>query len=80
MSTQGRLQSLVDRRLPESQCGFRGGGRRCTDICGEKISREGLLFLLTSRRRTTLHVPCLGALWLVMRKLGVPEVLIVRCN
>ena len=28
---QGRLQSLADRLLPESQCGFHGG-RGCTDM------------------------------------------------
>ena len=28
---QGQLQSLADRLLPESQCGF-CGGRGCTDM------------------------------------------------
>ena len=79
---QNRLQSLAERELPESQCGFRQG-RGCTDMIfmvrqlAEKAiehqTQQHLIFV--DLRKAYDSVPC-ETLWVALRKLRVPEVLV----
>ena len=79
---QGRLQSLAERELPESQCGFRRG-RGCTDMIfvvrqlAEKAVEHHTkqFFVFVDLRKAYDSVPR-EAMWRVLKKLGVPEVLV----
>ena len=76
---QERLQQLAEEVLPESQCGFRKG-RGCTDMIftvrqvveksWEHRSKSFLLFI--DLKKAYDSVPR-SALWLALKKLGVPE-------
>ena len=79
---QNRLQSVAERELPESQCGFRRG-RGCTDMifvvrqlvekAFEHKTKQFLIFV--DLRKAYDSVPR-EAMWKVLRKLGVPDALV----
>lgn len=79
---QERLQQLAEEELPESQCGFRKG-RRCTDMIftvrqlveksWEHKAKSFLLFI--DLKKAYDSVPR-AAMWLALRKLGVPDQII----
>ena len=79
---QGRLQVLAEEVLPESQCGFRSG-RGCMDMVFtvrqlvEKSweHKEKVFFTFVDLKKAYDSVPR-QALWKVLRKLGVPGVLV----
>ena len=79
---QNQLQELAEKLLPESQCGFRKG-RGCNDMIftirqmSEKAveHRTKQFFIFVDLRKAFDSVPR-EALWKVLGKLGVPEVLI----
>ncbi|XP_065195778.1 uncharacterized protein LOC135827179 [Sycon ciliatum] len=81
---QNRLQSVAERELPESQCGFRRG-RSCTDQIFsvyqsvEKLykyeHRTGGFLVFIDLRKAYDSVPR-QALWCGLRTLGVPDQLV----
>ena len=79
---QNRLQMLAERELPESQCGFRRG-RGCTDMIfvvrqlAEKAFEHHTkqFFIFVDLRKAYDSVPR-EALWIVLKKLGVPDLLV----
>ena len=79
---QGRLQRVAERELPDSQCGFRKG-RGCSDMTfvvrqlAEKATehRTQQFLVFVDLRKAYDSVPR-DALWMAMKKLGVPESLI----
>ena len=79
---QNRLQELTEKLLPEAQCGFRKS-LGCNDMIftiwqiSEKAveQRAKQLFIFVDLRKAYDSVPH-EALWKVLGKLGVPEVLI----
>ena len=79
---QKRLQVLAERELPESQCGFRRG-RGCTDMIfvvrqlAEKAIEHQTkqFFVFVDLRKAYDSVPR-EALWVALRKLGVPDILV----
>ena len=76
---QARLQDLAEEVLPEAQCGFRKG-RSCTDMIftvrqiieksWEHKTKSFLSFIYLKKAYDS--VPR-DAMWLALRKLGVPE-------
>ena len=78
---QGRLQRLAERELPDSQCGFRKS-RSCTDMTfvvrqlTEKAQEQWMKLSTTfiDLKKAYGSVPR-KALWMAMKKLGVPDVL-----
>ena len=79
---QDRLQKVAERELSESQCRFRGG-RGCTDMTFtvrqlvEKSTKHTtkLYIIFVDLRKAYDSVPC-EALWVVLKRLGVPDTLI----
>ena len=79
---QGRLQDLVERVMPESQCGFRKG-RGCTDMIYtvrqlvEKSweHQSKIWFVFIDLKKAYDSVPR-EALWMALEKLGVPDSMI----
>ena len=79
---QQRLQRLAERELPESQCGFRKGPS-CKDmnfvvrqLAVKAFGHRAMQFLVfVDLRKAYDSVPC-EALWLALRRLGVPKVLV----
>ena len=79
---QERLQKLAEDELPESQCGFRKG-RGCTDMIftirqlveksWEHTSKSFFTFI--DLRKAYDSVPR-EAMWVALRKLGVPEAMV----
>ena len=79
---QDRLQDLDEEVLPESQCGFQSG-RGCSDMIfpvrqvveksWELKAKAFLVFI--DLRKAHYYVPR-KALWVALRKLGVPDQLI----
>ena len=79
---QGRLQKLAERELPESQCGSRQG-RSCTDMvftirqltekASEHQAKQFFIFVHLKKAYDSISQE---ALWLALRKLGVPDTLI----
>ena len=77
-----RLQTVAEHELPESQCGFRPG-RGCTDMifvihqviekCIEHRIKGFLIFVDLRKAYDSVPRP---ALWAVLRKLGVPDILV----
>ena len=79
---QSRLQIVAEQELPESQCRFRRG-RGCTDMIfvvrqlAEKAVEHQAIqyFVFVDLKKAYDSVP-LEAMWMVLRKMGVPEVLV----
>ena len=79
---QDRLQKLAEEDLPKSQCGFRKD-RGCSDMIFrvrqlvEKSweHRAKMFFLFIDLRKAYDAVPR-AAMWLILGKLGVPELTI----
>ena len=76
---QGRLQKLAENELPESQCGFKRG-RGCADMVRQLMEKTGehtaklfVTFIDLKKAYDSVHR---HALWLALRKLGVPELTI----
>ena len=79
---QGRLQRLAERELPDSQCGFRKS-RSCTDTTfvvrqlTEKAQEHQMkLFTIFIDLKKAYDSVPRKALWMAMKKLGIPDVLI----
>ena len=80
---QGRLQKLAERELPDSQCWFRKS-HSCTDMTFvvRQFDREGTrtpdepAHYLYRPKKAYDSVPSKALLWMAMKKLGVPYVLI----
>ena len=79
---QGRLQKLAERELPESQCGFRKG-RGCTDmiftvrqLTEKAIEHQAKQFFVFVDLKKAYDTVPRDALWLALRKLGLPNILI----
>ena len=75
---QQRLQSVAEKVLPETQCGFRSG-RGCTDMifCARQLMEKAIehntkLFLLFIDLKKAYDSVPREALWCVLRKYGVP--------
>ena len=78
---QNRLQSTAERELPESQCGFRQG-RGCTDmmfvvrqLVEKAFEHQSKQYLIFVDLRKVYSIPR-EAMWVVLRKLGVPDLLV----
>ena len=79
---QNRLQSVAEQELPKSQCGFRRG-RGCNDMifvvrqliekAFEHQTKQYLIFV--DLRKAYDSVPQ-EAMWVALRKLGVPDLLV----
>ena len=79
---QGRLQDLAEEVLPESQCGFRSG-RGCSDmiftvrqVVEKSWEHKAKAFLVFIDLRKAYDSVPREALWVALRKLGVPDQLI----
>ncbi len=80
---QGRLQGLAERTLPDSQCGFRKGQgctadmnfvvRQLVEKAVEHIDKQFVVFV--DLKKAYDSVPG-EALWMALKRLGVPEQLI----
>ena len=75
---QQRLQSVAERVLPDTHCGFRSG-RGCTDMifCARQLIEKSLkhnakFFLLFVDLKKTYDSVLREALWCVLKKYGVP--------
>ncbi len=79
---QRRLQNVIEEVLPDSQCGFRGG-RGCVDMIFSarqivEMAREHntkVYMLFVDHRKAYDSIPR-QALWLVLRKYGIPSVMV----
>ena len=79
---QGKLQSVVERELPKSQCGFRRG-RGCMDMVfvARQLAEKAVehhtkhFFVFVDLGKAYDSVPR-EAMWMVLKKLGVPDVLV----
>ena len=79
---QDRLQKVAERELPESQCGFRRG-RGCTDmtftvrqLVEKSIEHATKLYIMFVDLRKAYDSVPHEALWVVLKRLGVPDTLI----
>lgn len=79
---QGRLQDLAEEVLPESQCGFRNG-RGCSDmiftvrqVVEKSWEHKAKAFLVFIDLRKAYDSVPREAMWVVLRKLGVPDQLV----
>ena len=79
---QERLQCIAESVLPDSQCGFQQG-RSCTDmifvahqLVEKTREHNSLLFVLFVDLRKAYNSVPRDALWQVLKKFGVPPVLL----
>ena len=79
---QSRLQMVAERELPESQCGFRRG-RGCTDmifvvrqLAEKAVEHQAKQFFVFVDLRKAYDSVLREAMWMVLRKMGVPDVLV----
>ncbi len=79
---QQRLQTMAERVLPDTQCGFRSG-RGCTDMifCARKLIEKALehntkmFVLIVDLKKAYDSVPR-KSLWSVMKKCGIPPTML----
>ena len=68
--------------LPESHCGFRKGMQRmqghvfCEAVNGKFMGTQGELFITFVGLKKVYDLILRRALWTILRKLGVPEVMV----
>ena len=79
---QGRLQRLAEREMQDSQCGFRKG-RGCSDmtfvvrqLAKKAIEHRAKQFLIFVDLKKAYDSVPREALWMALRKSGVPEELV----
>ena len=79
---QSRLQIVAEQELPESQCGFMRG-RDCTDmifvvrqLAEKAVEHQATQYLVFVDLKKAYDSVPREVMWMVLRKMGVPEVLV----
>ena len=79
---QTRLQDLAERILPESQCGFRRS-HSCTDmifivrqLVDKAIEHQAKQYIIYVDLRKAYDSVPRDAIWGILKKFGVPEILV----
>ena len=82
LSRKGRLQTIAETILPESQCGFRKG-RGCVDmifvlrqLVEKTCEHDDTLFILFVDLKKVYDSIPRSALWRVLEKVGVPPTML----